>query len=78
MKKSLVLKLIVLAMLCYVAIVPSGSNAACKLSQCLQFDDGSPGCAEYESYNIYTMKCVMNWEQLPDGTFRNWCSVEAC
>lgn len=78
MKKSLILKLVVLAMLCYVAIVPSSTNANCPLSQCVTFDDGSPGCAEYGTESYASMKCVMRWEQLPDGTYRNWCAVESC
>lgn len=79
MKKSLILKFVVLAMLCYVAILPTAAEAACERSECVTFDDGSPGCAYYGGSG-YRSGCYMeSWEIPPgSGDWVNFCKTTSC
>ncbi len=79
MKKSLVLKLVVLAMLCYVAIMPNNTSASCELSECVTFDDGEPGCAYY-SGGSYSRECYIESFEMPPGSneWVNQCKIRSC
>lgn len=78
MKKTLALKLIALAFLGYVAIAPLPANAGCEGDTCVTFDDGSPGCADFNTNpygpqvgcNVYTITI--------NGDYHNFCWIESC
>jgi hypothetical protein len=75
MKKTLVLKLVLLAMLSYVAIMPS-STTACDRGECVTFDDGSPGCATYGENGYFS--CGMLSIETSPGNWSNYCFIYRC
>ena len=79
MKKSLILKLVVLAMLCYVAMMPSVADAQCEQSECVTFDDGEPGCAYYHG-GSYRYECYIESFEMPPGSneWVNQCKIAGC
>jgi hypothetical protein len=82
MKKHLLLKFVALAMLCYVAIMPSTNvNANCGPSECVTLTWGNQsdvGCAEYYGVESYTRGCKVLFYPNPDGTWHNFCSTGDC
>lgn len=78
MKKSFFLKLLVLAMLSYVALMPSAANASCDKGECLTADDGWPLCATYGEVG-YTTCFMFSWENpTGSGNWSNACLISRC
>jgi hypothetical protein len=88
MKKYLFLKLFVLSILSYVAIMPSNEvSADCDKSECVTFDPipgqkyGDPVCAYYDTgYTNYRSECFVEGSEVPPGS-NNWvnmCKITEC
>lgn len=79
MKKSLTLKLVVLAIISYVAITAPTSDA-CEQSMCITVQSGGTwenACAYFGGYN-YPAKCIMESRQTGPDTWENYCTVQQC
>jgi hypothetical protein len=88
MRKSLLLKLVALAILGYVAILPlNTAKALCDKSECLLADPrpgqdyGDITCAYYDTgYTNYANQCFVEGSEVPPGS-GNWvnaCKHESC